>query len=259
MSSVMLPGWYEDPWHGPGMRWWDGHQWTVHTVVPHGTTGPPPAVPAPRRPVPTAGAPPWWTWVIAAVSVVVPVVAFVAVASTTTYRNNGFRYSFPPTATSPVAPPAGTSPATSYQPPHTLRAGPAPPGQPLAIHTRNGLIRVAVIEVVDPVGRGSYYRGPRAATRWVGVRLRVRNAGAGDYIDDVSNDTRLIAGNRTLQSDSALLNTCDVFPVEVTIPPGEARDGCVLFEVPNGAQPRQLRFAADSYFGPELGTFTLGR
>jgi hypothetical protein len=241
------------------MRWWDGHQWTVHVVVPHGAAAPPPAAPPPPRPVPRAGNPPWWTWTVAAISLVVPVVAFIAVASTGLYRTNRFSYTPSPAVTSPVAPPATTSPAMPYRPPHALRAGPVPLGRPLPIHTRNGLIRVAVIEVVDPVGRGSYYRGPSAGTRWVGVRLRVRNAGPGDYIDDVANDTRLIAGNKALHSDSALLKTCDVFPVEVTLAPGEAREGCVLFEVRSGAQPRQLRFAADSYFGPELGTFILGR
>jgi hypothetical protein len=46
----MLPGWYEDPWHAPGMRWWDGHQWTTHIVVPHGAPAPPPGAAAPRPP-----------------------------------------------------------------------------------------------------------------------------------------------------------------------------------------------------------------
>ncbi len=24
------PGWYGDPWGGPGKRWWDGQSWTEH-------------------------------------------------------------------------------------------------------------------------------------------------------------------------------------------------------------------------------------
>jgi len=27
----MQPGWYADPWHPGGLRWWDGWQWTPHT------------------------------------------------------------------------------------------------------------------------------------------------------------------------------------------------------------------------------------
>ncbi|WP_205267455.1 DUF2510 domain-containing protein [Mycolicibacterium sphagni] len=29
----MLPGWYPDPWGGPGQRYWDGRQWTAATVA----------------------------------------------------------------------------------------------------------------------------------------------------------------------------------------------------------------------------------
>jgi hypothetical protein len=25
------PGWYDDPWPGDGIRWWDGSRWTEHT------------------------------------------------------------------------------------------------------------------------------------------------------------------------------------------------------------------------------------
>jgi hypothetical protein len=118
---------------------------------------------------------------------------------------------------------------------------------------------VTVLGIVDPVDRGGYYRGPRPGTRWVGVRMRIANVGGTTYTDDPANDTRLIAGERTLEADSALLNTCDVFPVTLNLAPGKARSGCVIFEVPTGSHPRQLRFAADSYYGPELGSFILGR
>jgi Protein of unknown function (DUF2510) len=257
VSDVLPPGWYEDPWHDPGIRWWDGHQWTTHIAVPPGAPAPPPA-PARPRPVPRLRHPPWWVWTLAALALLAPFAGFVALVIAGASRSNNYAYS-PPAVPAPTPPTATPGPTTSYQPPHTLRAGPAAQGRSLRIQTRNGTVRVAVVGVVDPVDRGGYYRGPRAGTRWVGVRLRVVNAGAGDYIDDVGNDTRLIAGREALQADSALLSTCAAFPVEVTLAPGEAREGCVIFEVPTGEQPRQLRFASDSYFGPELGTFILGR
>jgi Protein of unknown function (DUF2510)/Domain of unknown function (DUF4352) len=253
VSDVLTPGWYEDPWHHPGMRWWDGHQWTTHTVIPHGAPAPPVAPVAPR-PAPALRHPPWWVWTLAALALLAPFIAFIALVLGSASRTN--RYAYSPRE---VASPVTAAPTTSYGPPHSLRAGPAPQGRSLRIQTRNGAVRVAVTGVVDPVDRGGYYRGPRSGTRWVGVRLRVVNAGADDYVDDVGNDTRLVAGKKALQADSALLDTCRAFPVQVTLAPGEGREGCVLFEVPTGAQPRQLRFASDSYFGPELGTFILGR
>src|SRR3954452_23321678 len=82
MTDAMPAGWYEDPWHGPGLRWWDGHQWTVHTVVPHGYHPPPRypvATPASAPPPPRPGGPPWWVWTLAALGVIAPIAAFVAI------------------------------------------------------------------------------------------------------------------------------------------------------------------------------------
>jgi hypothetical protein len=259
VTDVLPPGWYEDPWHEPGLRWWDGHQWTPHTVVPIGQPAPPRPAPATPPALPPARRPAWWVWTLAVLGLVVPVGAFAAiiVAGSSTSNDDGYTPITPP-VNSPIAP-TPVTPRTTYQPPHRTRAGPASPDESLRISTRTGEIRVSVAGVVDPVARGGYYRGPRAGTRWVGVRLRIVNVGSTTYDDDPANDTRLVADDHVLQADSALLQTCDVFPVSVSLAPGESSEGCVIFEVPTGSSPRRLRFASDSYFGPELGTFILGR
>jgi hypothetical protein len=262
VSEALPPGWYEDPWHEPGMRWWDGHQWTTHTVIPIGSPAPPRRAPRPApAPQPVKRAPMWWVWVLVVLGILVPVGAFAAIISAGSRSSEPIDYTpvTPPTSSSPAVPSTPSAPITSYQPPHSMKAGPAAPGESLRLATRSGVIRVSVTGVVDPVDRGSYYRGPRAGTRWVGVKLKIQNVGSTTYDDDPANDTRLVAGNHVIQADSALLTTCDVFPVSVTLSPGESREGCVIFEVPTGSRPRQLRFASDSYFGPELGTFVLGR
>jgi hypothetical protein len=204
-------------------------------------------------------------WTLAVLGLLVPLAAFAAIViaagnSTTDpgYTTPSFAPPITPGVPTPAAP-QGLPSTGAAGPPHSLRAGPAAPGESLRISTRNGEVQVRVLDVVDPVDRGGYYRGPRSGTRWVGVRVHIANVGATTYEDDPANDTRLVAGGRTLQADSALLTTCDVFPVTISIPPGQARSGCVIFEVPQGSSPRQLRFASDSYFGPELGTFVLGR
>jgi uncharacterized protein DUF2510/uncharacterized protein DUF4352 len=268
VSEALPPGWYEDPWHGPGIRWWDGVRWTTHTAAPIGSPAPPPPIVWTPPPQPPRRRPPWWVWTLAVLGVLVPMGAFAAIIIAAGNSATEFDYTTP-SFTPPIAPSVPTPappqglpsapPTTSSQPPHSLRAGPAAPGEALRISTRNGEVQVRVLDVVDPVDRGGYYRGPRSGTRWVGVRVRIANLSGTTYEDDPANDTRLVAGGRTLQADSALLTTCDVFPVTVSIAPGQARSGCVIFEVPRGSSPRQLRFASDSYFGPELGTFVLGR
>ncbi|OHV39901.1 MULTISPECIES: phospholipid scramblase-related protein [Pseudofrankia] len=50
------PGWYQDPSGAPGLRWWDGTQWTTHTQqAPQGQPTPPPqAQPQPAQQAPVA-------------------------------------------------------------------------------------------------------------------------------------------------------------------------------------------------------------
>ncbi|MGN8247214.1 DUF2510 domain-containing protein [Cellulomonas soli] len=51
-AGTPAAGWYTDPQHGTGHRWWDGTGWTTHTRAPEPVAlvpvEPEPAVPAPR-------------------------------------------------------------------------------------------------------------------------------------------------------------------------------------------------------------------
>ena len=42
-------GWYPDPTGAPGGRWWDGAQWTAHTLAPPVAPRPVDVPPRPRR------------------------------------------------------------------------------------------------------------------------------------------------------------------------------------------------------------------
>ncbi|WP_045876806.1 phospholipid scramblase-related protein [Pseudofrankia sp. DC12] len=50
-----VPGWYPDPSGAPGLRWWDGVQWTGHTQA---APGQPPAPSLPQQPTPQQPAAP---------------------------------------------------------------------------------------------------------------------------------------------------------------------------------------------------------
>jgi hypothetical protein len=50
------PGWYQDP-RGPGLRWWDGTNWTEHHQP---AVALPPAPTQPANPVPAVPQQKWW-------------------------------------------------------------------------------------------------------------------------------------------------------------------------------------------------------
>ena len=43
MTSMQPAGWYDDPWHPHGMRYWNGTDWTPHAAMP--AKGPHPTLP----------------------------------------------------------------------------------------------------------------------------------------------------------------------------------------------------------------------
>src|SRR5690349_7483387 len=90
MTMTHGPGWYPDPSGRPGMRWWDGMQWTGHTVPPRppvdsaptpvGMTLPPIAPPQP--PAGTTRRRKAWPWVVAGLAVLLLVLGGIgAIAS----------------------------------------------------------------------------------------------------------------------------------------------------------------------------------
>ncbi|MGD3112358.1 phospholipid scramblase-related protein [Streptomyces sp. YGL11-2] len=58
-QTAVPPGWYQDPYGAPVVRWWDGYRWTEHTQAspppaPQAPVYAQPAVPAPAYPQPPA-------------------------------------------------------------------------------------------------------------------------------------------------------------------------------------------------------------
>jgi len=48
------------------------------------------------------------------------------------------------------------------------------------------------------------------------------------------------------------------FPLQVHLRPGQRTAGCLPYEVRRSEQPSEFRFALDSGFAPEVGTWKLG-
>ncbi len=91
-TPISPPGWHDDPQNPSQLRYWDGAQWTEHTVRRYSNAPPRGAV----ETQPRSGVP-WWAWVIIAAAVVVVgplvVVAFAQIAGSTA-----------PTQSQPIAP-----------------------------------------------------------------------------------------------------------------------------------------------------------
>ena len=237
MTDAMPPGWYEDPWHGPGLRYWDGHQWTTHTVVPQGQAAAVHRPVAPPRPAGPRRWPPWWVWTLAALGVIAPIGAFIAIIAVGVSNSNDSVSTglqpFTPHADLVDDDVADTSRRTA-RPTAAERAGRA--GRVTARRLASATRVARSSRRHDPVPQAATPRPPRGTRGGRTLRIAIRG-GRPSSRRHRQRRHGSIAGGKTLRTDSALPGTCDIFPVEITLIPGQAKTGCVLFEVPTDARP----------------------
>jgi hypothetical protein len=95
--------------------------------------------------------------------------------------------------------------------------------------------------------------------RFVGVELTLRNIGQETYSESPLEDSKLLAADGTEADPVNLLGgPCGGrFALHVTLRPGASARGCVPFELAEARRPASFRFALDSGFGPEAGTWDL--
>lgn len=231
------PGWYDDPWSPGTTRWWDGNAWTQHTGAAMA------AAPAKKRRV--------WPWLVGG-GLVLLLLAGVGVALVLVIGGSSDDRVFkaPPRPTT-------TSPSTPYEEPASHRLPEADLGQEVTLRTQDGKrARVAVLSVMDPVPRGSYFRGPKRGTRWVGVRVRFTGAGPGTYTDSAANGVRVVtADKRRYGTDFSELDACPSVPEDLSLAPGASRTGCVVIPVPKPKHPVRIRFIPSSGYAPDVGTW----
>jgi hypothetical protein len=230
------PGWYDDPWSPGSTRWWDGSAWTQHTGAAAAPT-------AKKRRV--------WPWLLGG-GLVLFLLAGVAVALVLVIVGS----SDDEVSKAPRRP-TTTSSTPSYQKPASNRLPEADLGQEVTLRTQDAQrVRVAVLSVMDPVPRGSYFRGPKRGTRWVGVRVRFTGAGPGTYTDSAANGVRVVAGDgRRYETDFSELDACPAVPGDLALAPGASKTGCVVIPVPKSQNPVRVRFTPSSGYAPDVGTW----
>jgi hypothetical protein len=111
-------------------------------------------------------------------------------------------------------------------------------------------IRVTPTAVVDPA---SAARPPRAGTRFVAVRLRMKSTGITILDSPVAEALLAYGGARKAEAVLGVKSECsNGFHDTIRVDVGNSARGCVLFEVPEGRQPRQLQLALE-YVPAEVG------
>lgn len=119
-------------------------------------------------------------------------------------------------------------------------------------------MQVTVQKVLDPAPAGEFDE-PSKGMRYVGVQVALKNVGDAQYDDSPSNGAVLLTANdEQAQSAIVIEGPCaGSFGSSAKIAPGARQQGCIPFEVPNGAKLKTFQFTLSSGFGPQAGEWRL--
>lgn len=246
-SESQPPGWYQDPWAPGALRWWDGSNWTAH--VSQGSHA--------GQATGGSGGRPLWPWILGGglgLLLLLGIVGGLILFALGSDDSETVVTPGPPTApATPALPPPSDEPRSNRLPQRSL-------GTSSVVRTQEGSrVRVTALEVLDPVRRGAYSLEPQAGTRWVGVLLRLEALGPMPYDDSPGNASRIFAGGRSYESDTASPDGCKRLEAVLKIPPGGSITGCVIFEVARGDKPTRLSYVASSGYSPDVASWRLMR
>jgi hypothetical protein len=162
-----------------------------------------------------------------------------------------------PTATTPTA--TATTPTT---PPESPPPNPSPKaatiGTALTLSGFGGVkMSVTVTQKLDPATGGDYDE-PAPGTRFVGIKLQLKNIGQKPYDDSPTNGSTLILNtNDQVDPEITVGGNC-ASPSSVKISPGATRNVCIPFEVPKAKNGKTFQFTLNSGFAKETGEWSVG-
>lgn len=140
--------------------------------------------------------------------------------------------------------PAGGPPGVTPSPRQPFRP---PVGAALRVRARGGAtLVVTVTAVLDPLRRAGVSLLP--GTRAVGVIVRIRNRGPGDYDSSSTGDVSIVPAAGPAAAAFASRGRCMTQDRDFdnAIPAGETRVGCVVFSLDAGARLAAVRFSANA-------------
>lgn len=242
-----------------------------------------PLPPPPRPPVGILQPPAGWTGVpptqlpppigrpsgsktgaLVAVAVAVAVALLVALA---TIGSRSSIHRAPAFAVPSIAvslPPLSVGDGGAHRPSGAGRHEAAPRrGRTLSLNgtTAGERIRVSFTRWVNNARPKSSFFGPGTGNRYVAAQFRITDTGSAPYVDSPANGARVVDRRGTSYRTVLIvggLREGKVFDAAVSLPPGRAATGYLVFEVPKDARIDRVRFSENSGFG-QTGEWTFSR
>jgi hypothetical protein len=155
--------------------------------------------------------------------------------------------------------PGGSSTTAKGGSSSTTQSERAVVGDSLTVEDQDGIeMTVTLVEVLDPAPPADEFSAPKDGSRFVGVRMRIRNDGPGVLDESPDNDLELIDGKGQRYSTSLDgIEGCQDFPGSVRLREGDEALGCVSFEVPTSEAPVRIQFTPSSGFADDTAEWAI--
>lgn len=160
------------------------------------------------------------------------------------------------TSTTPATTATTVKPTTTLAPTTTTTV-PAAVGSTVTLAASQNKLAITVADFRDPVETSGFSK-PDAGKHYVGVKLRVLNAGTKVWDDSISNGAKLVDDKRQEYRSTYASSTGLAEFRSATVAPGDTRLGWVMFQVPDGTVLVRFTLALDSGFANQVGQWLLG-
>lgn len=148
--------------------------------------------------------------------------------------------------------------------PEPTQSGFPPVGATLALagESAGEKFQVTLTSVVDPASESDGLGLLPTGDRLVAINLTVKNVGSGIQQQSIEDNVTLIdTSGHSYNGFSGLgysVSQCQTFSGQVTLPPGQAESGCVVFQIPSTAKLSKFQYIPDAGFASSLGEWNLG-
>lgn len=119
-------------------------------------------------------------------------------------------------------------------------------------------VEATVVAYKETISPGEYDQ-PQSGMKFVAINLKLKNTGTATYSDSPSNGATILTANGQHGKTAILTGgeCSEGFSESVKILPDESQEGCLPFEVPEGATPAKVQWTPSSGYGPETAEWSL--